>query len=131
MSKTQTFHNILKIILLFSVYSWAGQGYSISPELTRKADQFFAADTMGAQRLLTQLSTADLQALSESLKENKNLKEKREFWLIQEFEKREATRISESRFFYLSLAIFLLILLLFSFLFAIFMQQQRLRKEIQ
>lgn len=97
----------LLLLMVFPLWS--------NPNYPEKLNTFLTADTEKAKELLHQMSSEELLEFYNLYLQNKSLKERRYLWLIEEYHQRQADETAKERLIYLSLAITLLLFLIWLF----------------
>ncbi len=119
---------ILTCILLFFSYQIFSKPLSQSFE--QKLKYFLEANTQKSTSILSSFSDNELESFWNIYKEKKTLKEKRVFWLLNEYHSRKANKIATNRLIYLFMAMVLLFSLILIFLYTIISQQKKILSKL-
>ena len=119
---------ILTCILLFFSYQIFSKPLSKSFE--QKLKYFLEANTQKSTSILSSFSDNELESFWNIYKDKKTLKEKRIFWLLNEYHSRKANKIATNRLIYLFMAMFLLFSLILIFLYTIISQQKKILSKL-
>jgi len=124
---------LLFLIILTSSISMLYGLENFDPEkfntkLQQKLESFLGGSTEAAQRNLLQFSESELQTVGEAVKNSFHKKDKRLFWIIEEYSRRNAERIERERVFYLYFAVLSAIGLILVFASLIYMRTRSLTR---
>ncbi|MDH4261517.1 MAG: hypothetical protein OEV78_00570 [Spirochaetia bacterium] len=122
------------IILMFKVSTLYSQDTGKSED-EKSFELFYNAETKEARNILSGFSFEMLENFtnqymsSDKMQNVQNIKESRKFWLIEEYYKRKADKTAADRFFYVFLAVTILLLLIFILTFRIYQMQKKLEDQ--
>ena len=122
-----------KIPLLCTIAMSAWIGFSpilaLTPTTETKWKGFLHSPTKAAKSMLNKFTDEELNEIFSEYTANKSQDELRTLWIIKEKEARRADQVAADRLFFVFLAITLIGILLFTFVYRIYQMQRRLENE--